>query len=120
MTELVMADNIVCHDGWSIERNVIGSADSGFLSYVKYAGAIKLLHHGKLISQKRIQDIQQHVYQTRGSPLINYEFNVHRQLEIGDELETIFTWREPRESSKPINLQYDKFLYLIEYPLRYR
>ena len=115
-----MADNIVCHDNWSIERNVTGSADSGFLSYVKYAGAIKLFHHGKLISQKRIQDIQQHVYQTRGSPLINYEFNVHHQLEIGDELETIFTWREPRGSSKPFNLQYDKFLYLIEYPLRYR
>lgn len=71
-----MADNIVCRDGWSVERHVTGSADSGFLSYKKDAGTIKLFHHGKLISQKRIQDIQQSVYQTSGSPLVNYEFDV--------------------------------------------
>ncbi len=71
-----MADNIVCHDGWSIERHVTGSASSGFMSYMKDAGVIKLLHHGKLISQKRIQDIQQSVYQTSGAPLVNYEFDV--------------------------------------------
>lgn len=51
-----MAGNIVCHEGWSVERHVTGSADSGFLSYGKDAGIIKLFHHGKLISQKRIQD----------------------------------------------------------------
>ncbi|MGN8212087.1 hypothetical protein [Escherichia coli] len=58
-----MADNIVCHGGWSIERHVTGSASSGFMSYMKDVGVIKLLHNGKLISQKRIQDIQQSVYQ---------------------------------------------------------
>lgn len=73
---LAMADNIVCRDGWSVERHVTGMADSGFLSYKKDAGIIKLLHRGKLISQKRIQDIQQSVYQTSGSPLINYEFDI--------------------------------------------
>jgi hypothetical protein len=71
-----MADNIVCHDGWSIERHVTGSASSGFMSYMKDAGVIKLFHHGKLISEKRIQDIQQSVYQTGGAPLVNYEFDV--------------------------------------------
>ena len=73
-----MADNIVCHGGWSIERHVTGSADSGFLSYVKDAGIIKLFHRGKLISEKRIQDIQQSVYQTGGAPLVNYEFDVDK------------------------------------------
>ncbi|MCS2159605.1 hypothetical protein MUU47_00295 [Scandinavium sp. H11S7] len=73
-----MADNIVCRDGWSIERHVTGSADSGFLSYKKDAGTIKLFHHGKLISQKRIQDIQQSVYQPSGSPLVNYEFDIDK------------------------------------------
>lgn len=75
---LVMADNIVCRDGWRIERQVTGSANSGFMSYVKDAGIIKLFHHGKLISQQRIQDIQQSVYQTSGSPLVNYEFDVDK------------------------------------------
>ncbi|HED1903577.1 TPA: hypothetical protein R4X42_002810 [Citrobacter farmeri] len=74
-----LADNIVCHDGWSIERHVTGSADSGFLSYVKDAGIIKLFHRGKLISQKRIQDVQQSVYQTGGGPLINYEFDIGKE-----------------------------------------
>jgi|GEM_PF-1271516 len=73
-----VAGDIVCRDGWSIERHVTGSADSGFLSYKKDAGTIKLLHHGKLISQKRIQDIQQSVYQTSGSPLVNYEFDIDK------------------------------------------
>lgn len=73
-----MADNIVCHGGWSIERHVTGSASSGFMSYMKDVGVIKLLHNGKLISQKRIQNIQQSVYQTSGAPLINYEFDVDR------------------------------------------
>lgn len=77
-----MADNIVCHEGWSVERHVTGSADSGFLSYRKDAGIIKLFHHGKLISQKRIQDIQQSVYQTNGSPLMNYEFDVGKDFYI--------------------------------------
>ncbi|MQK02565.1 hypothetical protein [Escherichia coli] len=69
-----MADNIVCHGGWSIERH----ASSGFMSYMKDVGVIKLLHNGKLISQKRIQDIQQSVYQTSGAPLVNYEFDVDK------------------------------------------
>ncbi|TNV17890.1 hypothetical protein FH968_17690 [Buttiauxella sp. B2] len=73
-----MADNIVCHDGWSIQRNVTGTTDSGFMSYKKDTGTIKLFHHGKLISQKRIQDIEQSVYQTSGSPLTNYEFDVDK------------------------------------------
>ncbi|CNE16517.1 MULTISPECIES: hypothetical protein [Yersinia] len=74
-----MADNIVCRGGWSVERHVTGSADSGFLSYDKDAGIIKLFHRGKLVSQKRIQDIQQSVYQTSGSPLINYEFDIGKE-----------------------------------------
>ncbi|MFO6493445.1 MULTISPECIES: hypothetical protein [Hafnia] len=75
---LALADNIVCRDGWSIERHVTGFTDSGFLSYGKDAGIIKLFHRGKLISQKRIQDIQQSVYQTNGSPLVNYEFDINK------------------------------------------
>lgn len=75
---LAMADNIVCRDGWNIERHVTGDADSGFMSYGKDAGIIKLFHHGKLISEKRIQDAMQSVYQTNGSPLINYEFDINK------------------------------------------
>lgn len=41
-------------------------------------------------------------------------FNDHRQLEIADDLDSIFTWREPRKVSKSLTLQYDKFRYLIE------
>lgn len=74
-----IAGNIVCHEGWSVERHVTDATDSGFLSYRKDAGTIKLFHHGKLISQKRIQDVQQSVYQTNGSPLINYEFDIGKE-----------------------------------------
>ncbi|MFV9293659.1 hypothetical protein ABQ444_25210, partial [Citrobacter freundii] len=59
--------------------HVTGSASSGFMSYMKDVGVIKLLHNGKLISQKRIQDVQQSVYQTNGSPLINYEFDIGKE-----------------------------------------
>ena len=37
-----------------------------------------MLFRSKLISQKRIQDIQQSVYQTSGAPLVNYEFDVDK------------------------------------------
>lgn len=73
---LTMADDIVCHDGWSIERHVTGTSNSGFLSYAKDTGTIKLLHRGVQISTKRIQDVEQSVYQTSGAPLINYEFDI--------------------------------------------
>lgn len=41
-------------------------------------------------------------------------FDVHRQLEDGDDLNSIFTWQEPRKVTKSLTLQYDKIIYLIE------
>lgn len=35
---------------------------------------------------------------------------VHRQLEDGDDLNSIFTWQEPRKVNKSLTLQYDKFI----------
>jgi hypothetical protein len=35
-------------------------------------------------------------------------------LDAGDNLEQIFTWREPRSVSKSLTVQYDKTLYLLE------
>lgn len=45
-------------------------------------------------------------------PLNNWD--VHRPLEPGVDLESVFTWREPRRVSKSLTIQYDKVLYLIE------
>ncbi len=40
--------------------------------------------------------------------------DAHRPLRIEDNLELIFTWREPRCVSKSLTIQYDKMLYLLE------
>lgn len=40
--------------------------------------------------------------------------NAHRPLRIDEDLNAIFTWREPRRVSQNLTLQYDKALYLIE------
>ncbi|SEQ45492.1 hypothetical protein SAMN05216522_10383 [Rosenbergiella nectarea] len=69
------ADEIVCHNGWTIQLNGTGTK-SRFLSYTGSTGTAKLLHYGKVISTKRIEDIEQSVYQTSGAPLVNYEFDV--------------------------------------------
>jgi len=69
------ADEIVCHNGWTIQLNGTGTK-SRFMSYIGHTGTAKLLHNGQLISTKRIEDIEQSVYQTNGSHLINYEFDI--------------------------------------------
>lgn len=47
-----------------------------------------------------------------GKPPRN-EHNAHRQLHADENLDLIFTWREPRCVSKSLTLQYDKKLYLL-------
>lgn len=42
------------------------------------------------------------------------EFDVHRELDVDDDLDIVFTWREARRVSKSLTVQYDKMLYLIE------
>lgn len=53
-------------------------------------------------------------YNRRFAKSSRYDFDVHRQLDIDDDLDAIFTWREPRRVSKSLAVQYDKMLYLIE------
>jgi len=40
-------------------------------------------------------------------------FNAHRPLRPDENLDLIFTWREPRCVSKSLTIQYDKMLYLL-------
>lgn len=42
------------------------------------------------------------------------DFDVHRELDVDDDLDMVFTWREARRVSKSLTVQYDKVLYLIE------
>lgn len=43
-----------------------------------------------------------------------HDFDIHRQLDMNDVLDAIFTWLGPRRISKSLTVQYDKMLYLIE------
>lgn len=40
-------------------------------------------------------------------------FNAHRPIRSDEDLDCIFTWREPRKISHVLTLQYDKTLYLL-------
>ena len=42
------------------------------------------------------------------------DFDAHRPLRADEDLERIFTWREPRKVSHVLTLQYDKVIYLLE------
>lgn len=42
------------------------------------------------------------------------DFNAHRPLRVDENLEVIFTVREPRKVSNALTLQYDKVIYLLE------
>lgn len=54
-------------------------------------------------------------YNRRFAKVPRHDFDVHRSLDIDDDdLDAIFTWREPRRVSKSLTVQYDKMLYLIE------
>lgn len=53
-------------------------------------------------------------YNRRFAKPPRHDFDVHRPLELEDDLDAIFTWREPRRISKSLTLQYDKVLYLLE------
>jgi transposase len=47
-----------------------------------------------------------------GKPPRN-DFNAHRPLRDDEDLELIFTFREPRKVSQSLTLQYDKMIYLL-------
>lgn len=53
-------------------------------------------------------------YNRRFAKEPRHDFNVHRALDADDNLDLIFTWREPRRVSKSLKVQYDKTLYLLE------
>ncbi|EDZ3588360.1 helix-turn-helix domain-containing protein [Escherichia coli] len=53
-------------------------------------------------------------YNRRFSKAPRQEFDVHRELDVDDDLDMVFTWREARRVSKSLTVQYDKVLYLIE------
>lgn len=53
-------------------------------------------------------------YNRRFAKAPRHDFDVHRPLDAGDNLEQIFTWREPRRVSKSLTVQHDKTLYLLE------
>jgi transposase len=53
-------------------------------------------------------------YNRRFSKAPRQEFDVHREMDVDDDLDMVFTWREARRVSKSLTVQYDKVLYLIE------
>lgn len=53
-------------------------------------------------------------YNRRFAKAPRHDFDIHRPLEIDDDLTAFFTWREPRRVSKPLTAQYEKVQYLIE------
>jgi len=53
-------------------------------------------------------------YNRRFAQLPRHDFDVHRSLDADDNLDLIFTWREPRKVSKSLTIRYDKMLYLLE------
>jgi hypothetical protein len=53
-------------------------------------------------------------YNRRFAKAPRQEFDVHRELNVDDDLDMVFNWREPRRVSKSLTVQYDKVLYLIE------
>lgn len=40
--------------------------------------------------------------------------NLHRPVESSEDLENIFTWKEPRKVSKSLTITYDKCMYMLE------
>lgn len=53
-------------------------------------------------------------YNRRFAKAPRHNFDVHRPLDADDNLEAIFTWREPRKVSKSLTVRYDKMLCLLE------
>ncbi|MDO6407126.1 ISNCY family transposase [Pantoea phytobeneficialis] len=53
-------------------------------------------------------------YNLRFAKAPRHDFDVHRPLDADDDLEAIFTWREPRKVSKSLTVRYDKMLCLLE------
>lgn len=53
-------------------------------------------------------------YNRRFAKAPRHDFDVHRPLDADDDLDRIFTWREPRKVSKSLTVRYDKMLYLLE------
>ncbi len=41
-------------------------------------------------------------------------FNAHRPLREDENLDTIFTWREPRRVTRSLTVQYDRVIYLLD------
>ena len=41
-------------------------------------------------------------------------FDAHRPLRADEDLEQVFTWREPRKVTKSLTVQYDRVMYLLD------
>jgi hypothetical protein len=52
-------------------------------------------------------------YNTRFARLARRAEDAHRPLQSEDNLDRIFTWRQPRSLSRNLTVQYDKRLYLV-------
>ncbi|MGO4579608.1 ISNCY family transposase [Cupriavidus sp. 2TAF22] len=52
-------------------------------------------------------------YNARFAKVPRNSHNAHRSLRPDENLDLIFTWREPRCVSKSLTIQYDKMLYLL-------
>ena len=52
-------------------------------------------------------------YNARFAKVPRNNHNAHRQLRPDENLDLIFTWREPQCVSKSLTIQYDKMLYLL-------
>ncbi|BEM36220.1 hypothetical protein SME06J_49120 (plasmid) [Serratia marcescens] len=50
----------------------------------------------------------------RFAQIPRHDFDVHQPLDADDNLDLIFTWREPRKVSKSLTIRYGNRLYVIE------
>lgn len=71
------ADTIHCGGGYSIIRNVTGTMRSSHLSYGLDKGTIQLRRGGKPLFTGKIEDVELFAYNTSGSGVINYEFDIN-------------------------------------------
>jgi hypothetical protein len=47
-------------------------------------------------------------YNRRFAKAPRQKFDVHRELNVDDDLDMVFNWREPRRVSKSLTVQYDR------------
>jgi len=75
-----VADTIHCGGGYSIIRNVTGTKPSDHMSYDLDTGTIQLRQYGKPLFTGRVEDVELAAYNTSGTSVLNYEFDINKKI----------------------------------------